>query len=120
MQPNNVKIYPILKTPIDVLILNPTNPRKISEEKFQRLVASVKRVPWMLELRPIVANRDGVILGGNQRYKACVENEMEFVWCIWADEITDEQAKRFILRDNIDFGKWDLEIMRQHYSQDEL
>jgi len=74
----------------------------------------------MLELRPIVANRDGVILGGNQRFKACLQAGFDYVWCIWADEITDEEAKRFILRDNIDFGKWDLEIMARHYNQEEL
>lgn len=116
----DAKVYKILNTPIDQLIVNPTNPRQISDEKFQRLVRSIKDAPWMLQLRPIVANKDGVILGGNQRYKACLEAGLTHVWCIWADEISDEETKRFILRDNIDFGKWDLEIMRRQYSQVEL
>ncbi len=120
MDQDENKIYKILRTPIELLFLNPLNPRTITTDKFKRLVKSIQDAPWMLELRPIVANRDGLILGGNQRYKACLEAGMDHVWAIWADDITDEQTKRFILRDNIDFGKWDLEIIQRQYSQVEL
>lgn len=113
-------IYEIVRVPIGDISPNPFNPRKISEEKFQRLVKSIKDSPWMIKLRPIVTNKDGVIIGGNQRYKACLEAGMDHVWIICADKITDEQQRRFILRDNIDFGRYDLEILRQQYTQQEL
>ncbi len=74
----------------------------------------------MLKLRPIVINSDGVILGGNQRYKACKSLGMESVWVINADHLTTDQQRKFILRDNIDFGKWDNQIIRQQYSDEEL
>lgn len=113
-------IYKIVKCDIGQIKLNPSNPRGITPEKFKLLTQSIKDSPWMLKLRPIVVNKDGVILGGNQRYKACVEAGMDHVWVLWADQITDAQQRRFILRDNIDFGKWDLEILKKQYSQDEL
>lgn len=113
-------VYKIVKTSIDDIFENPSNPRTISPKKFEQLVSSVKSSPWMLKLRPIVVNKNGVILGGNMRYRACKEAGMDFVWCIWADQIEDEQQRRFILRDNIDFGKWDIEILKSSYSQEEL
>ena len=110
----------IVKTAIADICENPANPRSIRPEKFAQLVQSVKDAPWMLKLRPIVVNKDGIILGGNMRFRACKQAGMEYVWVIWADQIQDEQARRFILRDNIDFGKWDVELLRKQYSPDEL
>jgi len=113
-------IYKVVNAPIDQFIPNPTNPRRITDDSFERLVKSIKDAPWMLKLRPIVVNRDRVILGGNQRFKACLKAGMTHLWVIIADQISDEQQRKFILRDNIDFGKWDLEIIRRQYSDDEL
>ena len=48
---------------------NPNNPRIIKDDKFKKLVQSIKDFPEMLELRPIVINNDGVVLGGNMRLK---------------------------------------------------
>jgi len=52
---------------------NPNNPRVIRDENFKKLVNSIKEFPEMLEVRPIVVNKDMVILGGNMRYRACQE-----------------------------------------------
>jgi len=52
---------------------NTDNPRVIRDNKFQKLVASIKEFPEMLKLRPIVVNKDMIILGGNMRYKASIE-----------------------------------------------
>ena len=113
-------VYEIKKTPIENVFTNPLNPRTISDEKYKRLLKSVKEAPWMLKLRPIVVNKDGVIIGGNQRYRACCEAGLKHVWVIWADKISDQEAKRFVLRDNIDFGRWDIEIIRKNYTTSEL
>lgn len=114
------KIYQIHSVPIETLIPNPSNPRMISDVKFQLLCESIKRDTWMLQLRPIVINSDGVILGGNQRYKACKRLEMENVWVINADSLTSEEQRRFILRDNVDFGKWDAQLIRAQYTEAEI
>ena len=52
---------------------NPNNPRIIKDEKFAKLVQSIKDFPKMLEIRPIVVNDDMIVLGGNMRLKACKE-----------------------------------------------
>ena len=44
---------------------NPNNPRLIKDDKFKKLVQSIKDFPEMLNIRPIVVNTDMVILGGN-------------------------------------------------------
>ena len=41
---------------------NPNNPRFIKDDKFANLVKSIKDFPEMLELRPIVVNKDMIIL----------------------------------------------------------
>jgi len=117
---DKIILYEIKKVPINSIYKNPSNPRCISESKFQKLVQSIKDVPWMLKLRPIVVNDCNIILGGNQRHRACVEAGMTHVWVIKADKITDAQQRRFILRDNIDFGKYDQEILWKHYTPEEF
>ena len=53
--------------------INPTNPRQIDKEKFEKLKQSIKDFSKMLELRPIVVDNDGIILGGNMRFLALRE-----------------------------------------------
>jgi hypothetical protein len=113
-------LYKIEKVPIEQLSHNLNNPRIITSDKFEKLVESLVHAPWMMKLRPIVVNKENIIIGGNQRFDAAIECGWTHVYVIRADKITDEQEKRFILRDNIDFGKWDLEIINRVYSQKEL
>lgn len=58
------------KTPLAAVKTNPNNPRTISPENERLLVKSILEFPKMLEIRPIVTDTEGVILGGNMRYKA--------------------------------------------------
>ena len=90
---------------------NPENPRVIKDEKFQKLVQSIKDFPKMLELRPIVVDSDMVVLGGNMRLKACIEAGLKEVPILVADDLTEEQKKEFIIKDNISFGEWDWSIL---------
>ena len=57
------------KIKISEVKLNPNNPRLIKDDKFAKLVKSIKEFPEMLDIRPIVVNTDMVILGGNMRKK---------------------------------------------------
>ena len=90
---------------------NTDNPRVIRDNKFQKLVASIKEFPEMLKLRPIVVNKDMIILGGNMRYKACIEAGLKEVWVLKAEDLTEEQEKEFIVKDNVGFGEWDWDIL---------
>lgn len=92
---------------ITTIFENPVNPRIIRDEKFQKLVQSIKSFPEMLEIRPIVVNADNVVLGGNMRLRACIEAGLKTVPIINADHLTEEQQKEFIIKDNVGFGEWD-------------
>ena len=61
----------IEKVKIEELKLDKNNPRKISKDKMDKLVQSIKDFPEMLEARPIVVDDEGVVVGGNMRLKAC-------------------------------------------------
>ena len=82
---------------------NPNNPRLIKDDKFNKLVKSIKEFPEMLKLRPIVVNKDMVVLGGNMRLKACIEAGLKEVPIIKAEDLTEEQQKEFIIKDNTGF-----------------
>lgn len=55
------------KIKVTQLKVNPENPRTISEFMMGKLTESLLVFPKMLELRPIIVNKDKVALGGNQR-----------------------------------------------------
>ena len=72
---------------------NPDNPRLIKDDKFKKLVESIREFPQMLELRPIVIDENNMVLGGNMRLKACLELGMKEVPVIYAKDLTPEQKE---------------------------
>jgi hypothetical protein len=99
--------------------VNPNNPRLIKDDKFKRLVQSVKDFPEMLNIRPIVVNKDMIILGGNMRFKACKEAGLKEVPIIITD-LTEEQQKEFLIKDNVSGGEWDWDILANEWNADEI
>jgi len=99
---------------------NPNNPRIIKDDKFKKLVASIKELPQMLELRPIVVNEDMVVLGGNMRLKACKEAGLKEIPIIKASELTEEQQRAFIIKDNVGFGEWDWDALANEWDAEQL
>ena len=95
---------------IQEIIPNPNNPRICRDAKFKLLVKSILEFPEMLNLRPIVIDENNIILGGNQRYRACIEAGLTDVPVIHANNLTEEQKKQFIVRDNVSTGDWDFEL----------
>ena len=99
---------------------NPKNPRLIKDDKFKQLVKSIKDFPQMLSIRPIVVNKDMMVLGGNMRLKACVEAGLKEVPIIKASELTPEQEKEFLIKDNVSGGEWDWDILANEWDSEEL
>ena len=99
---------------------NETNPRFIKDNKFKKLVKSIKDFPEMLKLRPIVVNKGMVVLGGNMRLKACKEAGLKEVYILKADNLTEEQQKEFIVKDNVGFGEWDWDILANQWDNVQL
>lgn len=139
------------------LKLNEANPRQIREGKFGKLVESLLVFPGMMELRPIVHDTDGTILGGNMRYRALLDiaqmgesaalSRLErvkgweqrdnakreavksfwgrwfdkpFAYSVKASELTDEEKREFIVKDNAAFGEWDWDMLTSQWDAAEL
>ena len=110
----------IIEVKLSEIKLNPNNPRLIKDDKFKKLVNSIKEFPEMLKIRPIVVNSDMVILGGNMRYKACKEAGMKEVSIIIADNLTEDQQREFLIKDNTSGGEWDWEVLANEWDSEEL
>jgi len=108
------------KVKISKVVPNENNPRFIKDSKFKKLVKSIQDFPEMLKLRPIVVNKDMVVLGGNMRLKACKEAGLKEVYILKADELTDEQQQEFIVKDNVGFGEWDWDILANEWDIKQL
>ena len=99
---------------------NPNNPRYIKDEKFNKLVESIKELPEMLKLRPIVVNDDMIVLGGNMRLRACEKAGLKEVPIIKASDLSPEQQQEFIIKDNVGFGSWDWDTLANEWDADKL
>ncbi len=99
---------------------NPNNPRSINKDKFAKLVKSIEEFPRMLELRPIVLNKDNIVLGGNMRLKACKQIGLTEVPVVYADDLTEEEQRQFIIKDNVGFGDWDWELLANEWDVSDL
>lgn len=104
----------IIKVKTKEVIPNKDNPRHISHEKMEMLKSSIVSFPEMIQVRPLVVNKDMEVLGGNMRLEAYKQLEIEEVYVIVSD-MTKEQAKEFIIKDNVGYGEWDYEKLLDDY-----
>lgn len=108
-----------MKLPASQLVLNPDNPRVIKDEKYRKLVQSLKDFPEMADVREIVVNKDNVILGGNMRFRAMQEagwTEVPVKVVDWSEE----KQREFIIKDNSSFGEWDYDVLANQYELEDL
>ena len=110
----------VIKANIADVKINPNNPRLIKDDKFTKLVQSIKDFPEMLEIRPIVVNSDMVVLGGNMRLKACKEAGIKEIPIIIADNLTEDQQREFLIKDNVSGGEWDWDMLSNEWDAEEL
>jgi len=108
------------KVKISEVKMNPNNPRVIKDDKFAKLVRSIQEFPKMLDIRPIVVNSDMIVLGGNMRLKACKEAGLKEVPIILADNLTEDEQKQFIIKDNVGFGEWDWDMLANEWEPELL
>jgi hypothetical protein len=107
------------KVSIGKIKLNPSNPRIIKDDKFQKLVKSIQDFPEMKEVRPIVVNEDMVILGGNMRFRAMQEAGVKEVPVVVVDW-NEEKQKEFTIKDNLSFGEWDWDALANDWNIEAL
>jgi ParB-like chromosome segregation protein Spo0J len=102
---------------------NPDNPRYINEENFSKLKKSIKGFERMMELRPMVIDESNTVLGGNMRLRALEElgyKDIPDEWVKRAEDLTEEQKREFIIKDNVGFGSWDWDTLANEWDSEEL
>jgi DNA modification methylase len=109
-----------MKVSIKDIKPNPNNPRLVKDDKFKKLVQSIKDFPQMLDIRPIVVNKDMIVLGGNMRLKACKEAGLTEIPIIKAEDLSEEQQREFIIKDNVGYGEWDWELIANEWDTQKL
>lgn len=111
---------PTVKRPIKDLLRNPKNPRVIRDKRFMALKESLKQDPHFLDARPIVVNsRTGQLVCGNQRLEAA----KALGWTevpVWEAELTDEEADRWMLKDNTHYGEHDWDVLANSFDPEFL
>ena len=103
------------------LKLNPDNPRTIKEKDFEALKEKIKNFPEMLIKRPIVYDETDTIIGGNQRYRALQDLELEGFevkdeYFSQATDWTEEQKRKFVVLDNLSDGDWNYDELANKWS----
>lgn len=100
--------------------LNEDNPRYIRDKEFKKLVKSIEEFPVMLFLRPVVVNEEFEILGGNMRYRACIQAGINEIPYVMAKGLTKDQQREFIIKDNASAGEWDYEALANNWDETQL
>lgn len=98
---------------IDEVKEDPKNPRHISKKKLEELKKSISEFPEMMVLRPGVVDENNVLQGANQRHKACKALGWHKFPVIYAKDLTPEQLKEFTIKDNVSFGEWDIQALKE-------
>jgi hypothetical protein len=106
--------------PIKKVKANKSNPRIIRDDKFRKLVRSIKEFPEMLRVRPIVVNGDMETLGGNMRLKACLEAGLKEVPVVVVEEWDEQRQKEFVIKDNLGYGEWDWDLLANEWDTQKL
>lgn len=112
---------------VSQLKANPTNPRIIRDDKFKKMVESLRGFPEMMEKRPMVCvtDVDGKMfpLGGNMRLRAIQELGMKDIpdtWVTLADDWTEEKRKEFTIRDNVGYGEWNWDDLANEWDSGQI
>jgi DNA modification methylase len=99
----------------------PDNPRKISKEMLEKLVAHIREDGYH---QRIIVDNDYTIIGGHQRkkalYMAGYDDDTEIEVLIPNKKLTPKEIDRLNIRDNLAFGEYDFEVLTERFDMDEL
>ena len=108
----------------------PKNPRWIRDARYEALKKSIEDAPEMLGLRELlvyplddVEGHKGkyIIIGGNMRYRACLELGYQEVPCkVIPLETPVKKLREYVIKDNEGFGQNDWDLLSSEWEQDEL
>jgi hypothetical protein len=61
-----------------------------------------------------------IVLGGNMRLKACIHAGLKEVPIIKVTDLTEQEQKQFIIKDNVSGGEWDWSMLANEWDVTEL
>lgn len=105
---------------IEDLIPSVENPRDIGRKEYEALKKSLVEFPEMKQLREIIVDEDMQILAGHQRIYALKDLGYEDVYVRQVFGLTKKQKREFMIKDNVSSGKWDSDVIANHWDLDEL
>lgn len=119
------------RIPLSKLVANtgqieglPKNPRSIRDEKFAKLVQSLKDDPEMLDLRELLVyplEKKFVVIGGNMRLLAMRDLGFKEAPCKVLDADTPvEKLKAYTIKDNVGFGEHDWDALANEWDAGQL
>ena len=102
----------------------PANPRIIKDEKFKKLVKSIKDLPEMTEARDLLVyphNGKYIVIGGNMRLRAYRElGWKEVPCCILPENMPVDKLREIVIQDNNPFGETDWNMIANEWDVEEL
>jgi DNA modification methylase len=97
----------VVEIPIDLLRPDPANPRRISPEELDSLERSIRQFGFV---QPVLARKDGTVIGGHQRLVAARRLGLATVPVTYLD-LSIEQARLLNLALNKISGSWDDQLL---------
>lgn len=100
----------IIEKDIDSLIPYEFNNKIHDETQINRIANSIKEF-WFLQ--PVVIDKNNIIIVWHGRVEGAKKLWLKSVPCILADDLTDEQVKKFRILDNkLNESEWNLENLK--------
>lgn len=115
-----MKVNPTIQVETSKLVPNPNNPRFIKDKEFEELKKSITNFPDMMSARPIVVDENWVVLGGNMRFRAVMDLKWTKVPVIMIEGATEQWKKEFVIKDNVNKGSWDYEMLANEWEIEDL
>ena len=103
---------PVVEARLDALRPHPANPRTITADRLEQLMAALDADRQMLQARPLIALPDGTVIAGNQRLAAARELGWETIPTVFVD-LDERRAQLWALRDNNQYGEWDQDALAE-------
>lgn len=111
----------IVQVSIDELRHAEYNPRKITPQDFEQIKTSIEKFGLV---QPLVVNRapgrEGVIIGGNQRFEVAKKIGMTEVAVCYVDIPELDREKELNIRLNKSQGEFDWDILSKEFTFDVL
>lgn len=104
------------------------NPRYIKDQDFEKLKKSLAKNPEFAQKRPLLVNHTKdkkgqdvfTVYAGNMRLSAMKALGWPLAPCIVEKDIPKKRMEEEALKDNIEYGQWDMDILADQFEMEDL